>query len=91
MSDRVSMPPDVSAVRAMSGRRVWLEYVDGSAGEVDLDPLLVGTVLAAVRVDGALFAEVFVDEAGTLAWPDGSDLAPEVLYAAALPHLHVPA
>jgi len=40
-------------------------------------------VLAALR-DPALFARVEVDaEAGTIVWPNGADLDPDVLYAAA--------
>jgi hypothetical protein len=91
MHDATHLPPDVRAVRPRSGRRVWLEYTDRRAGEVDLAPLLTGPLFAAVRDNDTLFAQVFVDEAGSLAWPDGADLAPEVLHEAAAPHLHVTA
>lgn len=76
---------------SLPGRRVWLEYTDCTAGEVDLTLLLRGPLFAAVRDDDTLFAQVFVDEAGTLAWPDGADLAPEVLHETAAPHLQVTA
>jgi hypothetical protein len=37
--------------------------------------------------DPAVFAQVFVDpELGTIAWPNGVDMAPEPLYEAALAH-----
>ena len=31
--------------------------------------------------DPARFREVFVDDGGTVAWPNGVDLAPEILYS----------
>lgn len=83
MSPTGTLPPDIAAVRALQERRVWLEYTDGTAAEIDLAPLLTGALHAAVRADDALFAQVAVDGAGTIAWPDGTDLAPEPLYAAA--------
>ncbi|WP_322972662.1 hypothetical protein [Cellulomonas fengjieae] len=49
--------------------------------------MLQRQLLAAVRDDNGLFAQVVVDESGTLAWPDGADLAPEVLHKLAAPHL----
>ncbi|MBO3084118.1 DUF2442 domain-containing protein [Cellulomonas sp. zg-ZUI188] len=70
-----------------AGRKLWLQYTDRTAGEVDLIPMLQRQLLAAVRDDNGLFAQVVVDESGTLAWPDGADLAPEVLHKLAAPHL----
>ena len=89
----VEVPPprDIQAVHATTARRVWLQYADGRAGEVDLTPMLRGPLFAAVRGDDALFAKVFVDDVGTLAWPDGADLVPEGLYELAAPHLLAPA
>ena len=87
MAHTTPWPPDVQAVRTATGRTVWLQYADGTAGEVDLTPMLRGQLFAAVRDDDNLFAQVFVDENGTLAWPDGADLAPEVLRDLAAPRL----
>ena len=69
------------------GRTVWLQYADGTTGEVELTPLLKGQLFAAVRTDDDVFAQVFVDENGTLEWPEGTDLAPEVLHELAAPQL----
>lgn len=70
----------VVAVRVL--RPVALEVVfdDGVRREVDSDSMLSGEVFQPLR-DPAFFAQVTVDaDAGTIAWPNGADLAPEFLY-----------
>ncbi|MBI3635873.1 MAG: DUF2442 domain-containing protein [Candidatus Rokubacteria bacterium] len=73
---------DVVEVRPLEGYRVFLRFDDGVQGELDLEPLLspFDGVFAPLR-DAARFREVFVDDGGTIAWPNGADLAPEVLYS----------
>lgn len=47
----------------------------------DLEPYLHGQVFAEILSDPAVFASVKVDpDAGTIVWPNGADLAPDVLY-----------
>jgi hypothetical protein len=56
-------------------------------GEVDFSGRVWRGVLEPLR-DPAYFARVTVDsEAGTIAWPDGLDIAPEPLYAEARANL----
>lgn len=73
---------DVVEVRPLESYRVYLRFDDGVQGEVDLEPLLspFDGVFEPLRgLDR--FREVFVDGGGTIAWPNGADLAPEVLYS----------
>jgi hypothetical protein len=73
---------DVVEVRPLERYRVYLRFDDGVEGEVDLEPLLSpfdGVFEPLRRLER--FREVFVDDGGTLAWPNGADLAPEVLYS----------
>lgn len=58
--------------------RVRLILTDGRTVERDLAPLLVGPVFGPVRSDPAFFRQVRI-EAGTLVWPNGADLCPDVL------------
>lgn len=76
------MMKDIVEVRALEGQRLYLRFEDGVAGEVDL--------AAFVRFDGvfeplrerANFVAVAVHpELGTVCWPGGADLDPDVLYA----------
>ena len=73
---------DVVEVRPLEGYRVFLRFDDGMQGELDLEPLLspFAGVFAPLR-EPERFREVFVDDGGTIAWPNGADLAPEVLYS----------
>jgi hypothetical protein len=63
-----------------------LLFSDGTVGDIDFSAERWTGVLAPLN-DPAYFAEVTVDlEAGTVAWPDGIDLAPEPLYEQAKAH-----
>ena len=77
--------PRITAVEARSPFVVVLSFTDGSQGTVDLGPWIRGRggVFAALQ-DPEYFARVSVDrEAGTIVWPNGADLDPDVLYHAA--------
>lgn len=63
---------------------VRLELSDGRVVERDLAPLLVGPIFAALREDPVRFRELRV-EGGTLVWPNGADLCPDVLIWGGLP------
>lgn len=59
---------------------LWIAFNDGHQSEVNLLPLLEGTVFASLR-EPSNFAQVRLDpECGTITWPSGADLAPEALY-----------
>jgi hypothetical protein len=76
------MLKDIVEARAIGNHRLYLRFEDGVAGEIDLgrlidfkgifEPLQRPEELAKVRVDS---------EIGTVCWPNGADLDPDVLYA----------
>jgi len=51
---------------------------DGSTIDRDVSHLLVGPVFDLIRKEPVLFAQVRA-EAGTVVWPNGADLCPDVL------------
>lgn len=70
----------VRSVEVLDGFRVRLTFEDGQSGVIDLAGELWGPVFEPLK-DPARFAEVYVDEiGGTIAWPNGADIAPEWLY-----------
>jgi len=72
---------DITAVEVMHDRVVQLQFSDGSDRVVDLAPLLWGPVFAGIASDDTLFAQVAVDhDMGTIVWPNGADLDPDVLH-----------
>jgi hypothetical protein len=74
---------DVVEVRPLGGYRVYLRFEDGVSGEIDLAPRLRFTGVFATLRDPEVFSQVRVDaELGTVVWPGGADLDPDVLYAA---------
>jgi hypothetical protein len=71
----------VRAVRPLSGFEVEVAFTDGSVRRIDLAPFLHGPVFQPLVDDPALFRSVYVEPVGkTLAWPNGADLDPDVLY-----------
>ena len=72
---------DVTAVEVVKDRVVRLEFSDGSERVVDLAPYLWGPAFTKIAADDQVFAQVRVDpEIGTIAWPNGADLDPDVLH-----------
>jgi hypothetical protein len=78
--------PVIAGVAVVGDHRLRVLFSDGTAGDVDFSAERWTGVLAPLN-DHAYFAQVTVDpEAGTIAWPDGIDLAPEPLYEQARAH-----
>jgi len=73
---------DIVQVRPVGGYRLHLRFDDGTEGEVDVAGLVpFEGVFAALR-DRTTFEQVEVNpELGTVCWPNGADLDPDVLYA----------
>lgn len=64
-----------------------LEFNTGERKLVDIEQYLRGPVFQPVREDPGYFNQVEVDdELGTIVWPNGADIDPDVLYGS-----HVPA
>jgi Protein of unknown function (DUF2442) len=71
----------IRSIILLSGFVVSLEFTDGTTREVDLERYLKGPIFEALRADPARFREVSVDPcAGTICWPNGADIDPDVLY-----------
>ncbi len=76
----------IAGVEVLDGFRVRLSLTDGSAREVDLLPLLRGPIFEPIRNDLVHFRSVRVDpELGTVVWPNGADIDPDVLIHGRVP------
>ena len=77
------MAPRVTSVEVLPPYAVRVGFEDGTSGVLDLHALVFERptgVFADLR-DQALFAQVWVDpELETIAWPNGADIDPDVLY-----------
>ena len=76
----------VTTARHLKEYVIWLSFSDGTEGEIDLRDELYGEVFEPLK-NPDLFRTFFVNpEWGTIAWPNGADLAPEFLYSAVAVH-----
>lgn len=76
------MPYDIVAAEPRGGHRLFLRFDDGSEGVIDLAPVLRFDGVFAPLRDPAGFAAVTLDpELGTVGWPGGADLCPDVLWS----------
>lgn len=72
--------PTVTSVQVISDYTVRLEFSDGLVREVDLSDRLTGPVFGPLK-DPEYFAKVRVDpDGGTIVWPNGADICPEILH-----------
>ena len=78
------VPPFVSRISSVEPREgftVRIGFDDGTTREIDLADDLWGPVFEPLRRDPQLFRQVRVDpELGTIVWPNGADMDPDVLH-----------
>jgi hypothetical protein len=68
----------IREVLPVEGFRLRLTLTDGSIVERDITDLLMGPIFETIRKDAVAFRQVTV-ESGTVVWPNGADLCPDVL------------
>jgi len=76
------MPPfiRVQSVTPADQYRVHVIFTNGEMREIDLTPYIsTGPIFEPVRSDPTMFRRARV-EGGTIAWPNGADIDPDVLY-----------
>ena len=69
----------VQSVKPEAGYRLEIEFEDGVHGTLDLSEELFGPVFEPLR-DPVFFNQVMIDKYGVVCWPNGADLAPEVIH-----------
>ena len=67
------------SVKALSDYRVYLEYSDGEAGEIDLSDL-VGQGIFKAWQDYSFFERVHLGAGRQIRWSDEIELCPDALY-----------
>ncbi len=69
----------VHSVEPLQGFTVRLRFDDGKQRDIDLEPYLRGPIFEPIRNDANEFRSARV-EGGTIAWSNGADIDPDVLY-----------
>ena len=76
------MLKDIVKVKPLKDFHLHLEFEDGIKGEVDVRKLVKFKGVFVALKDETFFAKVDVNpEWGTIFWPNGADLDPDVLYS----------
>jgi len=76
------MLKDIVKVKPLKDFRLHLVFEDGAKGEVDIRKLVKFTGVFKPLEDESFFAKVDVNpDWGTVFWPNGADLDPDVLYS----------
>jgi len=77
----VESPVRIVSVEVVVDHVLRLTFADGCVKDVDVGPLLHGPIFEPMREDPAAFQSVTIDpEWGTVVWPNGADICPDVLY-----------
>jgi hypothetical protein len=75
----------VVAVAPVIGWAMRVTFTDATEREIDLYPYIAdGAIFAPVRADAGYFRRARVD-GGTIVWPNGADIDPDVLYHGGTP------
>jgi len=69
----------IISVKSLKNYILWLEYADGTTGEVDLSHL-AGKGVFKLWNNYENFEKVYIGESGQVAWSDEIDLCPDSLY-----------
>ncbi|MBF0262967.1 MAG: DUF2442 domain-containing protein [Magnetococcales bacterium] len=74
-------PWSVVGVRVMPGYRLWVRFLDGVEGIVEMEGLIFSEQAGVFSIlrDDALFASAFIDH-GAVSWPGELDLAPDAMH-----------
>ena len=76
----------VTSVEVSEGFELLLGFTNGERKVIDVEWLLRGPIFDLIREDPEFFRTVRVDEeCGTIVWPNGADIDPDVLYGSHLP------
>ena len=69
----------VRAVEPRQGFKVHFTFDNGTQREIDLERYMRGPIFEPLRKDPAKFRAMKI-EGGTIAWDNGADIDPDVLY-----------
>jgi hypothetical protein len=80
---KITMLKDIISIKPLKNYQLHLRFEDNQEGIVDIQQQIKFTGVFEPLKNPEYFAQVKVNpELGTIQWPNGADLDPDVLYAA---------
>lgn len=70
---------EVTEIQILDDYHIWIKFQDGVKKVVDFRPF-IGKGFTAELLNHDKFREVFIEEGGGLAWPNGYDFCPNYLH-----------
>jgi hypothetical protein len=70
---------EIVDAKPLAGFRIFLKFIDGTSGVVDLSPF-AGKGVFSKWLESDVFDAVSINTSGALEWPGGLDLCPDALY-----------
>jgi hypothetical protein len=81
----ISSPHEIQSAYPVKDYCLVLEFENGEYRVISIRPFLKGSIFEPLK-DPSYFRKVRVDgDAGTVVWPNGADLDPDVLYSRSAP------
>lgn len=71
----------IKEVKPLENCRIFIRFSDGKEGTVDLSDMKGKGVFTAWSDKDVFYAVKIDEESGTVVWPGGIDLCPDVLYS----------
>ena len=68
-------------VRSLEQYRFYVQFADGTEGEVDLSQHIPFTGVFEPLTDPEFLRQARIDDFGGVYWPNGADICPDVLYS----------
>ncbi len=69
----------IKTIEPLEDFKVRIGFEDGTQKDMDLEPYLHGPIFEPIRNDPTVFRSMKI-EGGTIAWDNGADIDPDVLY-----------
>jgi hypothetical protein len=69
----------VQSAQPLRGFTVLISFENGAQREINLEPYLHGPIFEPIRNNPSMFSSMKI-EGGTIAWDNGADIDPDVLY-----------
>lgn len=70
---------EVKEIQILNDYRVWMKFQDGVEKVVNFQPY-IGKGFTAELLNPDKFRQVFIEEGGGIAWPNGYDFCPNYLH-----------